>query len=76
MIINLEDIQKTKKNNFLNIVKNKIQLKTLLDLNKIKQSQSKVNHLKYVVSMKQYLMPNNLKIVTAQPQTQLQPELG
>ena len=61
--INLEDIKKMKKNNFLNIVKRKIQHKTLVDLNKIKQSHSKVQHLEHeVLKMKQYFMPNNLKM--------------
>jgi hypothetical protein len=61
--INLEDIKKMKKNYFLNIVKRKIQHKTLVDLNKIKQSHSKVQHLEHeVLKMKQYFIPNNLKI--------------
>ena len=40
--INLDEIKKMKKINFLKIVKRKIQHKTLMDLNTIKQSHSKV----------------------------------
>ena len=55
--INLEDIQKMKKNVFLKIVKRKVQHKTLMDLNKVKQSHSKVKDVKHkVLKMKQYLM--------------------
>ena len=60
--INLDDIKKMKKDNFLKIANRKIQHKTLMDLNKIKQSHSKVQHLEHeVLKMKQYIMPNNLK---------------
>ena len=52
-----------KKSNFLKIVKRKVQHKTLMDLNKLKQSHSKVMDLKHeVLKMKQYLMPNNLRM--------------
>ena len=61
--INLDDIKKMKKDNFLKIANRKIQHKTLMDLNKIKQSHSKVQHLEHeVLKMKQYIMPNNLKM--------------
>ena len=54
-----------KKEEFMNIIKRKVDHKTLQDLNKMKEKHSKVEHIVHkVLKMQNYLMPNenNMKI--------------
>ena len=60
-----KEIELMKKNEFMNIVRRKLEHKSLKDLNTMKENHSKVRHLEHpVLKMQNYLMPNesNLKL--------------
>ena len=64
-----EDIKKMDKKLYMNIIRRKIEYKTLNDLNRIKANHSKVMHLEHLnLKMQNYLMPNenNVKIEESQ----------
>ena len=67
--ISFKEIKRIKKNEFANLVKRKIEHKTLQDLEKRKEIHSKVKILKHpILKMQNYLMANNqsLKIEDCQ----------
>ena len=58
--MNIEDIKKIKKFECMNMIKRKIEHKALRDLNRVKESHSKVRELKHtLLKMQKYLMPND-----------------
>ena len=58
--INIEDIKKMKKFEYMKLIKRKIEHKALIDLNRVKESHSKVRELKHtLLKMQKYLMPND-----------------
>ena len=62
-ITSFKKVKKMKKNEFANIVKRKIDHKTLNDLIKRKENHSKVKILKHpVLKMQSYLTANNHKL--------------
>ena len=69
MEMKFEDIKKMERKLFMNIVKRKIEYKTLNDLNRMKANHSKVMHIEHnTLKMQKYLMPNeaNLRIEESQ----------
>ena len=59
----LEEIRNMKKQTFINIIKRKIEYKSLKYLEKMKEKHSKVDSLKHpVLKMQPYLMPNDAKM--------------
>ena len=61
--IKFEDIRKMKKGTFVNVIKRKVEYKSLKYLENIKETHSKVKSLKHpVLKMQPYLMPNDEKM--------------
>ena len=57
--ISIENIKKMKKNEYMNMIKRKIEHKALRDLNTVKESHSKVRDLKHtILKMQKYLTLN------------------
>ena len=62
--INIEDIKKMKKFEYMKLIKRKIKHKALIDLNRVKESHSKVKELKHTtLKMQKYLMPNDKNLL-------------
>ena len=52
-----------KKSDYMNMIKRKIEHKALKDLNRVKESHSKVRELSHpVLKMQKYFMPSNLNL--------------
>ena len=63
MEMKFEDIKKMERKLFMNIVKRKIEYKTLNDLNRMKANHSKVMHIEHnTLKMQNYLMPNETNV--------------
>ena len=61
--VRIEDLKKMKKSDYINMIKRKIEHKALKDLNRVKESHSKVRELSHpVLKMQKYLMPSNLNL--------------
>ena len=58
-----KEIEYMKKNEFMNIIRGRIENKSLMDLNSMKENHSKVKHLEHpVLKMQNYIMPNENNI--------------
>ena len=63
MDIKIEDLKKMNKVDYMRIIKRKIDHKTLKDLNRVKESHSKVRELPHpVLKIQKYFMPSKLNL--------------
>ena len=68
--MNLEELKTIKKSKLKSILKKAVEEKTIEDLQKIKETHTKVNKIQHNnLEMQRYLKPNNLKIKKEEAQT-------
>ena len=66
----MEEITKMKKGSYMNMIKQRIQAKAFENLEKIKLSHSKVEHIEHNgINMQKYLQPNSEKMNREDAQT-------
>ena len=67
--LEMEQIKTMRKSNFMSIIKDKIQMQTFQDMEKIKSSHTKVKEIKHEnMKMQKYLQANSCKITNKEAQ--------